>query len=138
MTRVLILSVAAVLLVSGCRRAETPESQPSATSTKTSLSPELELASSSYKKNRDYASLEKIHRHLTTEMKREDVERLLGEPDHSPGQGLDYYSSDREESLGIPGDPHRRAVIGLVLDYRDANHKPTERLKKIELRRIGE
>jgi hypothetical protein len=136
MAKVLIFGLVALLLVSGCRQTQAPEPQPSAR--QIALSPELERASSSYRKSRDYDSLAEIHRHLRTDMKREDVERLLGKPEYSPGKGLDYYSSDREESVGIPGDPQRRAVVGLILDYRDANHMPTDRLQKITLGRIGE
>lgn len=131
-----LFGVAAILLLSGCQ-AQAPE--PQLSNQQVSIPPELESASASYKRNRDYVSLEQIYRHLTTEMKREYVKRLLGEPDYSPGKGLNYYSSDREESPANQGAPaYMKAPVGLILDYRDAESIPTDRLQKISIGPIAE
>lgn len=99
----------------------------------------LKQASVSYKKHRDYASLKRIFRHLNKGMKRTDVERLLGEPDYSPGEGLFYYSSDRKASLSDAGaPPYMKAVVGIIVDYRDERGVLTNRLHAFSIGPIGE
>lgn len=136
MNRAFVLGVA-VMLLSGSIGAYSSEYQPS--KPKSSSLQVLEQASISYKKHRDYASLKKIFLHLTKGMKRPDVERLLGEPEHSPIDGLFYYSSDRMASLRNEGaPPDMKAVVGVVLDYRDEKGVITDRLQKFWIGPIGE
>lgn len=136
MNKAFVLGVAAMLLSIGCG-VHSSDHQPS--KLKSSTLQVLKQASASYKMHRDYASLKKIFPHLTRGMKRSDVERLLGEPDHSPCEGLFYYSSDREESLSDEGaPPDRKAVVGIVLDYRDKKGVLTDRLQKFWIGPIGE
>ncbi len=95
----------------------------------------LQEASSSYKANRDYASLAVLAAHLRTGMARTDVEALLGEADYSPIEGQYYYSSDRRELAPETG---AEEPVGLVVEYRDEQGTLTEQLQQFELGRIGE
>ena len=136
MNKALVLGVAVMLLSSGfgAHSLDYQASKP-----KSSTLQVLEQASTSYKKHRDYTSLKKIFLHLTRGMKRPDVERLLGEPDYSPGEGLFYYSSDRKASLGNEGaPPYMKAVVGVIVDYRDEKGVLTDRLQKFSIGPIGE
>jgi len=92
-------------------------------------------AVSSYKANKDYASLEVLYEHLRKGMTHSEVKALLGEPDYSPITGQEYYSSDQRaaaEETGVE-DP-----VGLVTDYRDEQGKPTGWLQTFRLVPIGE
>ncbi len=117
------------LLLTGC--AQEPEQ-----------SEQLKQASRSYKAQRDYASLETIHRHLRKGMARSKIEELLGEPDYSPVEGQEYYSSDRRETAGSGKEKEQVKQIdmpvGLIVDYRDEQRKLTRQLQTFRLGRIGE
>lgn len=93
----------------------------------------LENASVKYKRNKEYASLEVIYRHLSKGMQRNEVERLLGEADYSPTNGQYYYSSNK--SASIEG---RSVPVGLVLQYRDTNDMVTTTLQRFWMGPIGE
>ena len=98
----------------------------------------LRNASESYKKNRDYVSLEKIVKHLDKSMKREKVEELLGKPDYSPTEGQYYYSSDRRE---VPEGAEHGEInipVGLIVEYRDEKDNSTNELQDFRLGAIGE
>ncbi|KPJ87743.1 MAG: hypothetical protein AMJ53_17680 [Gammaproteobacteria bacterium SG8_11] len=98
----------------------------------------VQQASASYKKNHDYASLERIVAHLNKGMKREKVENLLGEPDYSPTEGQYYYSSDRREAIEGTDQGTREVSVGLVVEYRDKNENLTNELQEFQLGAIGE
>jgi outer membrane protein assembly factor BamE (lipoprotein component of BamABCDE complex) len=84
----------------------------------------LDRASASYRQNRDFGSLQLIHKHLHKGMPRRQVERVLGEPDYSPTDGQYYYSSSERTRV-------------LVVDYREGE-KVTDRLQRFDLDSIGE
>jgi hypothetical protein len=96
---------------------------------------ELQKASSSYKMNKDYASLAVLVKHLRKGMARTDVQALLGEADYSPIAGQEYYSSDHSESAPETG---AEQTVGLIVEYRDEQGRLTEQLQQFELGRIGE
>ena len=48
-------------------------------------------------------------------MPRVKVDEILGEPDYSPVEGVFYYSSNRNNSEGVP--------IGIVLEYRKTEYR---------------
>lgn len=123
------------LLTNGCQATflEHPSSNP-----KASPSQALIQASTSYKAHRDYRSLKTIYHSLKKGMQRQDVEHLLGAPDYSPIEGMYYYSSDREEPLGEGAPPHMKAVVGIILDYRDTEGMLTDRLQQFSIGPIGE
>jgi len=100
----------------------------------TSLS-SLDEASKKYKADRDYVSLQIIHKRLVIGSSRIEVERLLGTPDYSPTDGLYYYSSNKRILLE---DENRYLSPGLTVDYRDQNGVVTDRLQQLQLRNIGE
>jgi outer membrane protein assembly factor BamE (lipoprotein component of BamABCDE complex) len=102
-----------------------------------SAGPSVTDASASYKNRRDFASLATIHGHLINGMARDEVERLLGEPDYSPTEGQYYYSSDRKEASPDSAD-RPPATFGLVVDYRDADGDVTDQLQNFTLGPIGE
>jgi len=95
----------------------------------------IESAGAEYRHNRNYKSLEVIYKNLSPGMQRKEIERLLGEPDYSPGDGQDYYSSDRSVYVE---DQEREVVVGLVVDYQDKNGAVTETLQEFWLGPIGE
>jgi hypothetical protein len=100
----------------------------------TSPSP-LDAAGANYRQHRDYESLEIVTQHLSTGLSRGDVERLLGEPDYSPTEGLYYYSSAKKAR----SEQHDREVtLGLVVDYRDKSGADTKSLQKYQLGPMGE
>jgi peptidoglycan/xylan/chitin deacetylase (PgdA/CDA1 family) len=96
----------------------------------------LDEARRSYATHRDYQSLVTLHAELAQGMERDAVIALLGEPDYSPIDGQSYYSSDKVEANPDPDYPD--AVVGLVVEYRDAAGEDTGRLQSFELRAIGE
>lgn len=98
----------------------------------------VQQASASYKKNHDYASLEKIVANIDKGMKRAKVENLLGEPDYSPTEGQYYYSSDRRQTIEGPDHGVREVTVGLVVEYRDKNDNLTNELQDFKLGPIGE
>ncbi|WP_133511610.1 hypothetical protein [Candidatus Thiosymbion oneisti] len=98
------------------------------------LSP-IESAGAEYRRNRSYKSLEVIYKSLFPGMQRKEIERLLGEPDYSPGGGQYYYSSDRSVYVE---EQEWEVVVGLVVDYRDKNDAITETLQEFWLGPIGE
>lgn len=100
----------------------------------TGLSP-IENAGAEYRLDRSYKSLEVIYKNLSPGMQRKEIERLLGEPDYSPGDGQDYYSSDRSVYVE---EQEREVVVGLVVDYQDKNGAVTETLQEFWLGPIGE
>jgi outer membrane protein assembly factor BamE (lipoprotein component of BamABCDE complex) len=95
----------------------------------------IEEASRSYKQNKNYASLEIIHKNISKGMQRKQVENLLGEPDYSPVNGQYYYSSDQSSYVE---EQERQISIGLVVDYRDNNNVVTKSLENYWLGPIGE
>ncbi len=117
------------LLLTGC--AQEPEQ-----------SEQLKQAGRSYKAQRDYASLETVHRHLRKGMARSKMEELLGEPDYSPVEGQEYYSSDRRETAGSGKEKEQVKQIdmpvGLIVDYRDEQGELTGQVQTFRLGRIGE
>ena len=98
---------------------------------------ELQQASSNYKMQRDYNSLEIISGHLHKGMSRSKVEELLGKADYSPIEGQEYYSSDRREAAG-GGKERRYITVGLVVEYCDEQGKLTGQLQRLRLGAIGE
>jgi len=96
---------------------------------------ELENASIDYKQNVSYKSLSIITNHLSEGMRKSEVEKLLGDADYSPTDGLFYYSSDKREISEISG---RKTIIGLVIDYRNSKGEVTEELQNFKLGFIGE
>jgi hypothetical protein len=100
----------------------------------TSPSP-LEEAGASYRQHRDYESLEIVTRHLSAGLPRDEVERLIGEPDYSPTPGQYYYSSAKKTR----SEHHDRDVtLGLVVDYRDKSGADTKALQKYLLGPLDE
>jgi hypothetical protein len=95
------------------------------------------FAIDSYKAHKDYASLEKISRHLSKGMEHGAVKELLGEPEYSPIAGQYYYSSDLRKTE-IRGKKWIDVPFGLIVDYRDEQGRVTEKLQTFELGRIGE
>ena len=87
-----------------------------------------------YKESGSYESLEFIVKSLKDGVSQKEVESLLGEPDHSPIEGLYYYSSNKRIHLKESGQEH---TIGAVLDYRNSG-QPTNRLQHYNLGPIGE
>lgn len=71
-------------------------------------------------------------------MARAEVLRLLGEPDYSPVEGQDYYSSDRTatrvDTLGLEVP----VTVGIVADYRTGDGRLTDKLQAFELGPIAE
>jgi hypothetical protein len=98
------------------------------------LSP-LENASKSYKSDRNYRSLEILNKNILKGMPRKEVERLLGEPDYSPVDGLYYYSSNHAE---LSKEQGREVTVGLVVDYRDKKGVVTDTLQDFRMGPIGE
>jgi hypothetical protein len=113
-----LLMLSIVLLTGGC----------------TNLS-SMENAGVSYRQNKDYASLEHVCNKLFKGMRREEVERFLGEPEYSPIDGQYYYSSDKSEYSEEQG---REVAVGLVIDYRDDLGKVTGELQEYWLGPIAE
>lgn len=95
----------------------------------------VERASTSYKHDKDFNSLEIISKNLSKGMQREEVERLLGEPDYSPIDGQYYYSSNQSSTAEDQG---REDPLGVVVDYRDEDGTITETLQEFWLGPIGE
>ena len=100
-------------------------------------SEQVKWAGSSYRTEKDYASLELISRHLHRGMTRSEVEELLGKADYSPIEGQEYYSSDRREAAGS-GKERRFITVGLVVEYRNDQGELTGQLQKFRLGRIRE
>lgn len=92
-------------------------------------------ASRSYRSNRDYTSLVIIAKSLHTGMQQQHIIDLLGEPDHSPIDGLYYYSSDKN----TPNLEEQTHMVnhGLMVDYR-AGEVLTKQLQAFTLGPIGE
>ncbi len=95
----------------------------------------IENDSAKYKHDKDYTSLEVLYKNLSKGMHRNEVERLLGEPDYSPLNGQYYYSSDRSV---YAKDQKREVPVGLIVDYRNKNGLITEMLQEFWLGPIGE
>jgi outer membrane protein assembly factor BamE (lipoprotein component of BamABCDE complex) len=90
----------------------------------------LPEASQCYKATRDLACLSAIASHLQTGMDRQEVERILGEPDYSPTDGLYYYSAN---------EPNRGpSTKGLIVEYRDQFGAVTDELQEFSLERLLE
>jgi hypothetical protein len=87
------------------------------------------------RRQKDRACLEATYRALYTGMARSDVERLLGEPDYSPLEGLYYYASHQREASADGG---RRATLTLIVDYRNEQSVPTDTLHAFRLDAVGE
>lgn len=87
-----------------------------------------------YKENRKYEHLEFIFNTLKVGMSKKKIEVLLGEADHSPIEGLYYYSSDKYEYSKLID---REQPVGAVLDYRKSGVL-TDRLQEFTLGPIGE
>lgn len=97
------------------------------------LSP-LENAGEKYRNSRDYDSLKIIYAHLSAGVKREEVEKLLGEPDYSPTDGLYFYSSSQKIFIE---NENRHTSPGLTVDYRDKKGIITKKLQQFQLRDIN-
>ena len=96
---------------------------------------QLEVASSKYKQNRDYDSLTTIYEHIHEGIAKTKIEELLGEPDYSPIDGLYYYSSNKSTYSEFQ---NKDVPVGLIVDYRNSEGIPTEKLTKYLLGPIGE
>lgn len=95
----------------------------------------LENASRQYQSDKEYKSLKVIHGHLSKGMARNEVERLLGEPDYSPTDGQYYYSSSLSE---YSKEQERETPVGLIVDYRDKSGAITSTLREFSFGPIGE
>lgn len=70
-------------------------------------------------------------------MTRERVQRILGSPDYSPVEGLDYYSTGGDCEI----EPGRSTSCGFVISYRDDSKDPprdTGRIVECSWGAIGE
>jgi hypothetical protein len=61
-----------------------------------------------YQKHHDYASLERLAKHLEPGMPQPEVEKIVGKPDYSPAPGIYYYGS-------------HNGRLGLILEYHKLN-----------------
>lgn len=95
----------------------------------------IENDSAKYRHDKDYKSLEVIFKNLYKGMQRNEVERLLGEPDYSPIDGQYYYSSNKSVYSKIQ---ERKVPFGLVVDYRNRNGVITETLQNFWIGPVGE
>jgi outer membrane protein assembly factor BamE (lipoprotein component of BamABCDE complex) len=96
----------------------------------------IDQASASYKRNRDFVSLEKITHRLRKGMTLAQVQDLLGPEDSSPTDGVYIYSSDRRQFLKDIG---REATVVLIVEFRIENGaKETSKLQSWEIMPIGE
>lgn len=95
----------------------------------------IDDASEQYKKEKTYASLEVIYNNLSKGMPRQDVLRLLGEPDYSPTEGQYYYSSDKK---ALDEGQEKQVTVGLVVDYRNDEDEITESLQGFSMESMGE
>lgn len=95
----------------------------------------IEKASVHYKATKDYKSLERIYHHLLENRSRQEADRLLGEPDNSPGKGLFIYASNHSK-FSIAQNQH--VIYGLVVDYRDKNEMVRPIIQALWLGPIGE
>jgi hypothetical protein len=96
---------------------------------------DLSDAAASYRRHRDFPSLQTVVRHLTKGMNRRSVEKLLGKADYSPTDGVCYYSSDK---MAFSNEAQREIIMGLIVEYRDDSGKITGRLESWKLGPIGE
>lgn len=95
-------------------------------------------AGDTYKKQRDYKSLEVIYEHLERGMTRDQVESLIGKPDVTPEDGQAYYPSDRTEPRDVAPGMREEVAVGLMVDYRNIEtKKPTPTVQRFRLGPVG-
>lgn len=71
---------------------------------------------------KDLLSLQKVYQKIVVGMTREEIEVLLGTPDHSPTKGKYYYApSQRSQSVS----EDESFIIGIIIDYRSVNGNET-------------
>ena len=99
-----------------------------------SFSVDLNEASSNYIKNRSYESLELLSKTIKIGMTKTEVQKLLGEADYSPTEGIYYYSSGRY----INHENRPRTIVGLVVTYGETSKQNLQVVKEIKLGPIGE
>lgn len=88
----------------------------------------IENASANYKAKKDYKSLETLYNHLSENRSRQEADRLLGEPDISPIEGLFFYASTHSKYSIVQSQD---VIYGLVVDYRNKNGMVTRKIQAL-------
>lgn len=97
--------------------------------------PEVIAASERYNATRDVDSLELLSKTIEQGMSREQVESLVGEPDHVPVEGQAVYASNKRVPLGDTG---LTGVVALILSYTDVEFVVRDTVQSISFKPIGE